>query len=285
MNARAQIADRISIQVRKLGLRPGAHLPKHFAGEAFQSAFLAAMSTVFPDGERFFIDSVRHYRGQLQDPTLLAEVSAFIGQEAHHGREHESFNAWLEEHGYPVAPVLQRVRDSLDLARKNMSPRRQLAMTICLEHFTAILAHQMINDPQVSEILHPDIRELFMWHAVEETEHKAVAFDVYQALDGGYWNRVLTMLEVTFFFILEMMLITRRYLKAQGENHLSGWLRGMRWFWLKPGPMRRLIPDYLAWFRPGFHPWQHDNAALIRPWQQQFAASEVEARNAGAATS
>lgn len=265
------------IKVRRMDFVFPADLPRLFSdSDPFLSAFLAAMSTVFPDGERFFIDSVRQYRDRITDPKLQAAVRAFIGQEAHHGREHETFNDWLEQQGYPVSPVLARIQEGLDFARRNMSPRRQLAMTIALEHFTAILAHQFLSDPEISEALHPDIRELFLWHAVEETEHKAVAYDVYQAVDGGYWNRVLTMLQITLLFVMEMMSITRGYLQAQGENNLRHWLRGMRWFWLKPGPLRRLLPEYLAWFRPGFHPWDQDNAELIRPWQARFAARELD---------
>lgn len=275
MNARAQIADRISIQVRKLGLRPGAHLPKHFAGEAFQSAFLAAMSTVFPDGERFFIDAVRHYRGELQDPTLLAEVSAFIGQEAHHGREHEAFNEWLEEKGYPLSPVLERVRDGLNMARSNLSPKRQLAMTIALEHFTAIMAHQLLSNEALSEGMSPEIRQLFLWHAVEETEHKAVAYDVYQTVGGDYWTRVTTMFQITLLFWFNMMRITHEYLQSEGDAGLARWLKGSWWLLGKPGALRRLIPDYLAWYRPGFHPWEQDNRELIAPLQAEMEKLEV----------
>lgn len=276
MTAQAQIRGTRDIHVRRMDFTFSKRTPKHFNGnDPFLSAFLAAMSTVFPDGERFFIDSVRHYRERISDPDLQEAVRAFIGQEAHHGREHESFNQWLEDHGYPVSPVLERIRDGLDQARRNLSPRRQLALTIALEHFTAILAHQLLSRPAIAEALHPDVRELFIWHAVEETEHKAVAYDVYQAVDGGYFNRVLTMLEVTLFFVLDMTRITAGYMASENENTLRNWLGGLRWFWLNPGPMWGLIPEYLSYFRPGFHPWQSDNRGLIRRWQERFAGREI----------
>lgn len=262
------------IRVRRMDFRFDETLPAGFVdNNPFVSAFLAAMSTVFPDGERFFIDAVRHYRNDIKAPDLQSAVRAFIGQEAHHGREHESFNAWLEEHGYPVSPALERVREGLELARTNMSPRRQLAVTIALEHFTAIMANQLLSHPETAEALHPDIRELFVWHAVEETEHKAVAYDVYQAVDGGYWQRVLVMLEVTLFFWLDMVTTTRAYLKARGENSLRNWVRGLGFLLGRPGPLRRLLPDYLAWFRPGFHPWEQDNSRLVHAWRQDHGES------------
>lgn len=275
MNARAQISRKINIQVRKLGLKPAASTPRHFAGDAFQSALLAAMSTVFPDGERFFIDSVRHYRDQLQDPALLAEVSAFIGQEAHHGREHETFNEWLEEKGYPVAPILKQVQEGLALARQRLSPKRQLAMTIALEHFTAIMAHQFLASPELSEQMSPEIRELFLWHAVEETEHKAVAYDVYLRTGGDYWTRVTTMLQITLLFWLRISTITLNYLRADHNARPSVILAGLWWMLGKPGPLRRLIPDYLDYYRPGFHPWDQDNRALVKPFQERMAEYQI----------
>lgn len=271
MNAKARIVRGVEIRVRKLGLGLSNGVPRHFvAGNPFASAFFAAMSTVFPDGERFFIDSVRHFQPRLDDVELVSRVRQFIGQEAHHGREHETFNAWLEAQGYPIAPVLVKLTQGLSLARARLSPAHQLAMTIALEHFTAIMAHQFLSDPRVADALHPEVRELFLWHAVEETEHKAVAFDVYEAVDGRYGLRALVMLQVTLMFWLRILQITRGYLKVEGNANLRQFAAGVRWLLLSPGPLRRLVPDYLAWFRPGFHPWDQDNRDLIAGLREQL---------------
>lgn len=271
MTAQAVLLSRPAIQVRRLGLKISAAVPKHFFGDdPFLSAFYAAMSTVFPDGERFFIDSVRRYQKELSDPNLISEVRKFIGQEAHHGQEHEAFNAWLDEKGYPIAPVLKNIQEGLSLARERLGPRQQLAMTLALEHFTAIMANQFLTRPEISEALHPEIRALFSWHAVEETEHKAVAYDVYEATGGGYWNRVLMMVQITILFWMRITAITHAYLKSEGNGGLMRMLRGGWWLVGNPGPLRRLIPEYLDYFRPGFHPWQHDNRALIAPLQDEL---------------
>lgn len=277
MTARAPLPVKTDIPVRRLGLKPGAHIAKHFhGGDPFLSAFFAAMSSVFPDGERFFIDSVRHYQKALNDPELIAQVKAFIGQEAHHGQEHEAFNDWLQEQGYPMSVTLERVRNGLTMARKRLSPRRQLAMTLALEHFTAIMAHQFLSEPALSEQMHPELRELFVWHAVEETEHKAVAFDVYQAVDGGYWNRVLTMLEISLLFTFVISRITWRYLRSEGNASPGRVLKGVGWLLGRPGPLRRILPDYLAYFRPGFHPWDQDNRDLVAPLQARMAEYQIK---------
>ncbi|PKM21377.1 MAG: metal-dependent hydrolase, partial [Gammaproteobacteria bacterium HGW-Gammaproteobacteria-14] len=218
-----------------------------------------------------FIDSVRQYQKSLSDPDLLTDVRRFIGQEAHHGQEHEAFNLWLEEKGYPIAPVLQQIQQGLEQARKRLNPRQQLAMTLALEHFTAIMADQFLTNPELSEPIHPEVRALFSWHAMEETEHKAVAYDVYQATGGGYWTRVLMMVQITLLFWLHILTITRAYLKSEGQGGIGQMARGVWWLIGKPGPLRQLIPDYLDYFRPAFHPWQHDNRELIRPLQEALS--------------
>ncbi|MED5238169.1 MAG: metal-dependent hydrolase [Pseudomonadota bacterium] len=276
MTAQARLNKAIDITVRKLSLRPGKDIDRHFhSGDSFLSAFFAAMSSVFPDGERFFIDSVRHYQDQLDDPELVLHVRRFIGQEAHHGQEHEAFNQWLTDKGYPVGETLRRLSEGLSAARQRLSARQQLAMTLALEHFTAIMAHQFLTMPELSEKMHPEIRELFIWHAVEETEHKAVAFDVYQSVDGGYWNRVLIMLQVTLMFWIAISRITWRNLKSEGNASLGRMMRGYWWLLAKPGPLRKLLPEYLDYFRPGFHPWDQDNRELIRPLQARMAKYEI----------
>lgn len=276
MTAQARLHKTIDITVRKLSLRPSIHIDRHFhSGDPFLSAFFAAMSSVFPDGERFFIDSVRHYQKQLKDPELVLQVRRFIGQEAHHGQEHEAFNQWLTDKGYPVGETLRRLAEGLTAARQRLSARQQLAMTLALEHFTAIMANQFLTMPELSEQMHPQIRELFIWHAVEETEHKAVAFDVYQTVDGGYWNRVIIMLQVTLLFWLAITRITWRNLKSEGNASFGRMMRGYWWLLAQPGPLRKLLPEYLDYFRPGFHPWDQDNRELIRPLQDSMAKYEV----------
>ncbi len=82
-------------------------LPKHFAadGDLILSHLAASLSAVFPDGEDFFVRSVRHFRDQITDPELKRQVAGFIGQEAMHGREHRVFNDRLDELGYPTKQV------------------------------------------------------------------------------------------------------------------------------------------------------------------------------------
>jgi len=122
-----------------------------FGGDPFKTMVLTALSATFPEGERFFVDSVRHYQKNVS-PELAAQVSGFIGQEAHHGREHDAFNQLMQRKGLPMKRIEQFVEGGLKFMRKRLSPERQLAMTCALEHFTAIL----VNRAGKSGFLWPD---------------------------------------------------------------------------------------------------------------------------------
>ena len=76
-------------------------LAKHwFDHEPVQTHLLNALSLTFPDGERFFVDSVRAFRDQAQSKEQQKEISGFIGQEAMHSLEHDTFNKMLAAMGY-----------------------------------------------------------------------------------------------------------------------------------------------------------------------------------------
>jgi predicted metal-dependent hydrolase len=239
-----------------------------FGGNSVLTAWGAAMSTVFPDGERFFIDSVRNYEKEITDPQLKKAIKAFIGQEAHHGREHDVLNAWLEKNGTPVAEEQEKLKERLAFAQSKMSKRQQLAVTVALEHYTAMMADIYLDSHAIRTEVDPRVEALFYWHAIEETEHKAVAYDVYQAVGGDYFTRVFTMLSITAVFIFHIFMIQNRYLHAKGQLwNLKAWLGAINFMWGNPGWLRKTIPSYLRFFKPSFHPWEEDNRNLLEGWQ------------------
>src|SRR6478609_4705194 len=179
-------------------------LPKHFAvdGDLLLSHIGASLSSVFPDGEDFFVRSVRHFRDEITDPELKRQVAGFIGQEAMHGREHRAFNDRLDELGYPVKRYERITRAGLKNRERIASPKSNLAATAALEHFTATLAELLLTNEDVRrDFGHDEVRNLFLWHALEESEHKAVAFDVYKAIGGTERMRVLTMKMLRYSFV------------------------------------------------------------------------------------
>lgn len=232
------------------------------------SNLLNAMSIFFPVGERFFIHSVRQLRSRIDDAELQQAITAFIGQEAMHGREHEQYNAALTQAGFPAAQLEAQVHALLELAKKTLTPKQQLALTIALEHFTAILADLLLTEPRLLEGAGPRLASLWRWHALEETEHKAVAFDVFAAVTRSdrhaYLLRSSGLLFATLIFTSMFMLYQLQLSRADAvSGGIKGWLRYVDYLFGQPGLLRRYTRPWLHWFRPGFHPWDHDNRRLL----------------------
>lgn len=120
----------------------GGDIPRHwFGGDAFKTRFFDAMSTLFPEGEKFFITCVRDYRDQITDPELQQQVKDFMRQEAQHGRIHKQFNDRLQAQGIKVDNIEANTRNILNRIRKLMPASFTLAQTAAAEHMTAIMAH------------------------------------------------------------------------------------------------------------------------------------------------
>jgi len=255
----------LPITVRRMDFAIPA-LPRYwYKGNVWITHFMNALSTTFPDGERFFIHAVRNYENEITDPELRAQIRAFIGQEANHGKEHEAFNqALIDQHKLPLESKITFMKKALSFAKKRYSRREQLALTVGFEHFTAILANLMLKQTDFVEDIQGVYADMFMWHAVEETEHKAVAFDVFTATEDDYWLRVRGMAQATFFFLL--ITLRMQYSLLKHDNQLGNWRDALgfaKFLLVKPGMLTRIIPEYLDFYRPGFHPWQHDNRHLI----------------------
>ncbi|MDB5972389.1 MAG: hypothetical protein JWQ90_4839 [Hydrocarboniphaga sp.] len=254
-------------------------IPRYwFAGDVHRTRLFDALSLFFPEGERFFIESLRHYRERIAgDHRLDAEVRAFIGQEALHAREHRAYNARLEDQGVNAAGLEAEALSNLNLARDKASPAQQLAMTLCLEHFTAMLANEVLGNPKLFANADPEMARMWRWHAMEETEHKAVAFDVFERVFGRSWRpyvlRSWIMLSVSFYFTTHVWSTIIRLVRRDGRGgDWRGWLRLLGFMFVAPGPFRRVFPAWLAWFKPGFHPWQHDNRQLLEQLRREYAA-------------
>lgn len=232
------------------------------------SQFMNTMSLFFPEGERFFIQSVRNFRNEITDLQLQKAVKAFIGQEAMHGREHEEYNKAMVESGFAVDRMEAQVTRLLNTIKRTSSNEFQLAVTIALEHLTAILADVLLKNPDFFEGSDPNFTALWQWHALEETEHKAVAFDVFQEVMnkslGAYLLRTSALVLATGLFFSLVYFYYFNLLKTDGEHtNVRGIWRSFQFQWLKPGLLRLAIPAWLDYFKPGFHPWQHDNREFL----------------------
>tara|TARA_R110000868_G_scaffold92734_2_gene257263 strand:- start:61398 stop:62267 length:870 start_codon:yes stop_codon:yes gene_type:complete len=250
-------------------------------GDPVGTAVFNALSLTFPDGERLFMDAVRHYRGELSGK-LLEDAKAFIAQEAIHSREHVALNSVLDRSHYPVDEIEDELRRRLTFARSR-GPMAMLAITIVLEHFTAMMADQLLKGNTALDGAPEEIIRLWQWHAMEETEHKAVAFDVFQVATRDWSNgqryrlRARVMMIATIMFSTNITRYAAKLLAADGMNIWAARLRVLRYLFLAPGLFRKSWTSYWDWFRPGFHPWDHDNRATIEAWREQFTPDASEA--------
>jgi predicted metal-dependent hydrolase len=245
--------------------------PVWIAGNPAATAVFNAMSLIFPDGERFFIDAVRAHRDGLP-ASLRREADAFCAQEAIHSREHVAFNAMLDSERYPLDAMAAEMRTRMNAMRKR-GPRAMLLATIALEHFTAILADLfLVRAPHLIDGAPPELVRLWRWHAMEETEHKAVAFDVFREVTKHwpplrrYAARVLTMAFVTVLFVYTVTRFSVALLRPNTAGIWRARAGVFRYLFVGPGPFRRCFASYAAWYRPGFHPWHIDNRAVLADW-------------------
>jgi predicted metal-dependent hydrolase len=240
-------------------------------GGAFRTAWFNAMSLLFPLGEKFFIDSVCHFQDDIDDPKLLAEIASFRAQESTHRVQHQRYNELLcELRAYDLIRFEKHERERMAWAYRELSARRRLAGTVANEHLTAIMANDLLTNQDVLTGADRQIASLWEWHGVEETEHKAVAFDVFVAVGGTVSERRQALLLNTFFFFKDTLRNVCIILDKEGKLWSAReWASGLKFLFLKPGMLRRVIPAWFRFFRKDFHPWQIDNRDLVRKWEQQ----------------
>lgn len=239
------------------------------------TAWHNALSATFPRGEAFFIESVKAHR-EGAPPKLEAEIRAFIKQEINHTREHVAFNRAAEAAGYDIAKIDRRVEEMLALT-KDRPVIVNLAATMALEHYTAMMAHEFLANPAHFAGAEKEPADMWRWHAIEEIEHKGVAYDTWLHATKGWsrWKRWKVK-------SLMMLIVTKNFFTHRVEDTLDllaqDGLTGAKWKWRlaayllwKPGVIRRVFPAWLSYFMPGFHPWQHDNRALIAKADSAFA--------------
>lgn len=254
------------ITVRRMDFEFDDAIPRYWFNDSkVLTLLLSSLSGVFPEGERMFMDSVRHYEKNITDPELRRQVKAFIGQEAHHGKEHKAFNTFMDKKGVPVSDIDEFTRKGINLERKYQTPERILAKTCALEHFTALLAETLLENPHLIEGMDDRLKPLWFWHAVEESEHKSVAYDVYQDQVDNYWVRVSEMLFITLTFPGFTAYHTHTLNKADAKHtgQPLGKLK-MDWklLWDNRKALKKFGKEYLNYYKRDFHPSQKPNRAL-----------------------
>ena len=253
-----------------------ADVPRYwFAGDPFLTRMFDALSLTFPDGERYFIQSVRLFRDQIQDPDLKQRVADFIRQEAQHGIAHDKMNQIMKDQGMPVDQFIQRLNKVFKFELKYRSPQYNIAMTAAAEHLTALMAETFYGEKDTLQDAHPYVRALFAWHAIEEMEHRDVAFDVMQQVGNVHEvTRKMALVLTTGLMFGFTLYRANVMLKCDGFNRtqrLKMNVRGLQWLFGKQGKLRKMQSQYRDWFKPDFHPSQHPIIAQYDVWLETLA--------------
>ena len=245
------------------------------SGNPYASALYNALSATFPLGEAYFVESVRKFRDGAPEP-LATEIRAFTTQEVIHSREHLAFNRRAADTGYDLKPLEIRVADRLALTRQR-PPIVSLAATMALEHFTAILAHELLADPRHLAGADQATADLWRWYATEEIEHKGVAYDTWLHATKAWprakrWKvKAKVMLLVTRNFIVDRTAGSLELLRQDGITGPKAWANLIWYMWIRPGMMRKIFSAWTKFFLPAFHPWNEDDRALIAAYEAQPA--------------
>lgn len=286
MNAKVNISNRAgaSFPVRRMDFEFG-EVPRYWAAnDAGLTHFMTTLSALFPEGEQFFVDSTRAVRKhpKLNDPDLQREISAFIGQEAMHSKEHLAFNSSAQSYGYDIRTMEQQtgkvIRTGTKILKTLLKPfgvtkeMIDLTGTCALEHFTAVIAAELLQNKDVQAMFNDStMHQLWMWHAVEENEHKAVVFDVYTAIYGhglkAYTMRAIAMIIAMGLIFMTQSYFTAQLMKIDGKLTWKDSKYMLKFMYARKGFMTRQIPELLDFFRPNFHPNDSDTDQLLADWK------------------
>ena len=257
-----------------------------FGGDPFRTRMFDALSLTFPDGERYFIQSVRLFRDQIQDPELKQRVADFIKQEAQHGMAHDKMNQVMKEQGMPVDQFIAMLNRVFKFELSHRSPQYNIAMTAAAEHLTALMADTFYSQKETLKDAHPYVRALFAWHAIEEMEHRDVAFDVMKKVGNVPESTRLFALAFTtvmmFGFTTYRANIMLRYDGFSRLERLKMMRQGLPWLLGRQGVLSRMRKPYSDWFKKDFHPSQHPIIRQYHVWietlertQDPIAAGEA----------
>ena len=266
----------LTITPRDVRFGRGQRLGRYWLNDdPIATAFYNALSVTFPKGEAYFCESVKAFR-EGTPPKLAGEIQSFVKQEVIHSREHVAFNRHVVNQGYDVTLLERHVDEALALT-KGRPPIANLAATMALEHFTAMLAHELIANPSHLAGGEPQAAGLWRWHAAEEIEHKGVAYDTWLHATrdwsrGKRWKvKAVVMLITTWKFFQGRRKGMLELLRQDGMTGPRIWAKLAWYAFGRPGMARKVAGVWFSYFLPGFHPWQHDDRRLIALAESDYA--------------
>ena len=246
-----------------------------FGNDPFRTRMFDALSLTFPEGERYFIESIRLFRDKIDDPDLQKRVADFIRQEAQHGMAHDKMNQVMKDQGMPIEAFTNRLKKIFRFELKYRSPQYNIAMTAAAEHLTALMADTFYSKKATLAEADPFVRALFAWHAIEEMEHRDVAYDVMREV-----GEVLELTRRSALVITSILMFgftfyrTNVMLTSDGfdwKQRVKMAAKGLPWFFGRNGILTVKREQYSDWFKHDFHPNQHPIIRQYDVWIDTLA--------------
>ena len=241
------------------------------------AAALDTYSVLVPANEAFYMRTINASLPLIADPALRKAAAAFIHQEAEHSVAHKRYWTTLDQQGYRFHGFERAVERLTFRTVERIAPLSiRLSMVSCVEHINAYMGHEFLSQ-QILADAHPEVRALLEWHFAEEIEHKAVSFDVLQAVAPGYVIRVLGLMLTAPLFYAVMTLGMLRFL-AQNKQlwRASTWGQWLHHLGGGHHMLSRTLKHLWAYARPSFLPSQLDDATLAQTVIDRYSSAEAD---------
>lgn len=246
------------LQVRQFAAKGSDVVSRAWAAEdPFLTGVLNTYGVLVPRNEAFYISTIRAVEGRVREPSLSARVDRFIRQEAQHGAAHHRMLAVLDAQGYRFRTAAKWVNAVVyGITERALPLRVRMSMVACIEYVNAYVGHEVLSQ-RMLDGSDPTLRAMYEWHFAEEIEHRAVAYDVFQALSSRWVLRVAGVaLTVPLFYLL--LTLGSAWFAAQDRSlFTTRWWRGA-WGHLfgRHRMVRRSARHLWAYLKPSFHPSQ-----------------------------
>jgi predicted metal-dependent hydrolase len=268
----------IPIRHMKFDFDPAQVDHRFYMDAELASAYFASLSIFLTRGEDLVIDTARYHRDFITDPLLKQRVTSLIGQEAIHSKMHEELNDAYLIRDLPVKLFRIWAGWAFEYGFERLPQPMKLSLMAGIEHFTAVLAEYMMNHEEVFFRSQDEKqRAIWMWHMLEESEHKDIAFDVFQELSNNYLLRlagffpalitILVLISAASFLVPfyrnPKNLISLRYWKEIPYNFRLI-------FGLKDGVYGSSFKHIFDYLRPDFHPNDHDTSEFLDYYKEKL---------------
>ena len=272
----------IPIRHMKFDFDPAKLDHRFYMDAELASAYFASLSIFLTRGEDLVIDTARYHRDFITDPLLKQRVTSLIGQEAIHSKMHEELNEAYLIRDLPVKLFRTWAGWAFEYGFERLPQPMKLSLMAGIEHFTAVLAEYMMNHEEIFFRSQDEKqRAIWMWHMLEESEHKDIAFDVFQELSNNYLLRIagfFPALITILVLISAASFLVPFYRNPKNLISLRYWSEipyNFRLiFGLKDGVYGSSFKHIFDYLRPNFHPNDHDTSEFLEYYKEKLLNSE-----------